>query len=450
MGIIAFGEPTVGTITGGTLSGVGTLNVGVPGPLVSGGIALDGVDITGVGGSGNVQVNVSSGATLDVTNQAIAGYTFNLTSGELYTNGTPINDVTINIDASAGFYSTINCAAFGAAVQVNAAAGSISQWVPSTSRGICNISGYVVFDGGFANMGTMNVSSTGTLVNEYFTNSGTVKVNGGELVYTPSTFINTGSVSVIDGTIVMVGSLTTSSFHLIKHTGSAFVAAGFLDLGGKTVSLTDLGAQNLTLGDPTFIYAAALSDGTLKIGQGEDMSVTGSATISANLINDGTIYSTAAPDSVNAPLTLSGTISGDGTFDVGGAYAVVDISSTVSAGQTIAFAGVGGTLSLTTQAATTDFAATVGGFSVGDTLALELNAPGQTDVTLTSGAILGNSISLTLSNSVTMAIATTSPLAGSLQISNWGGIGYVTYRVHYSVHARLARRRLREVRHRPA
>jgi hypothetical protein len=134
------------------------------------------------------------------------------------------------------------------------------------------------------------------------------------------------------------------------------------------------------------------------------------------LTNDGTLAIAGdAKTSINPPGIDLDAVAGTGVIALsngGAGVLALDISSTVSAGQTIDFAAGHAEISLG-GFSETHFSGMIEGFAAGDEVALKGN--------VTSASFRGDSITVTVSNGSTIALTTTSALTGSLSVHYFTG-----------------------------
>ena len=400
------------SINGGTLSGVGTLIVGNPNAGSDGSSAeinLSHVDITGVGDSGIVNISVSPDATLNVTQQAIDGYTIGLSSAEMIIGDA--NNATINVTSDTTTASSFTGGMFGSGtlgrgMHVNIASGATLD--------------FTYTDGTLTNAGHMSVAPGGTLAiangSQAFDNSGFVTSNGGVVVLAPAYLDNTGSITVANGTLILQGPLTVASLSAIAHPGSEEVVSGTLDLGGGLVTLGSNGV-------PTFdLDNGVINDGTIDIKQAQDVVWSGASSVDATLINNGNITIGAGQ---YYPITaINDAISGKGTISLGAtgdAYGQLAIGSTVAAGQTLAFLGGSDLLRLANPTAYTDFAGTLSGFAVGDSICF------GADGGVYGAEFFGKSIFVQFNDGSSVDLATSTALTGSLAVGTINGFAAITY-----------------------
>ncbi len=182
--------------------------------------------------------------------------------------------------------------------------------------------------------------------------------------------------------------------------------AGTLQLTGGSASPTlTIGAtstytldQNADIGTPN-----AGVVGTLVVAGALSASADGTSTVTANVINSGSIH-VASGD-----LSFIGTLSGAGTIAISnGGTLELNTSNTITTG--VNFGAGGGVLSL---AAPTAFDSTIGGFASGDVIELQGFAFGGAAASFANGATSGKVLTLTESNgqSLTLDFSSTQSLS---------------------------------------
>ncbi len=197
--------------------------------------------------------------------------------------------------------------------------------------------------------------------------------------------------------------------------------AGTLQLTGGSASptLTIGTTSTYTLDQGADIGAPGSSVvGTVVVAGTLSASASGTSTVTANVIDTGSIRV------ANGDLSFIGTLSGAGTLGISnGGTLELNTSNTISTG--VAFGTGGGVLSLGTPAA---FDSTIGGFASGDVIELQGFAFANLKPTFAGGATSGKALTLTESNgqSITLNFSTTQSLSSlSLYEGPHGGLALV-------------------------
>jgi hypothetical protein len=204
------------------------------------------------------------------------------------------------------------------------------------------------------------------------TNSGTLAISDGKLVFSTTAGVNSGFTN---SGLVTIGA--ASSLTVVNDV--TFSNAGKIDLNGGTLANSDTSPETALL--------------NAKAG-----SIIGFGTIAAPIINDGRITASGGT------LTLSKAVSGDGTLVVDAG----DRLNLASVGKNeIALFATGPASVLGLSPAT--FLGKIGGFAAGDTIDLAKTVA-------KAASFSGDSLVITLSTGSTIALATTSALTGSLTV----------------------------------
>ena len=250
------GPPVTLTLDGGAQVGGGTLNVGSVGKLeisskdgatLSGGVVVD-VDSAGVvqvdSGSkltlGGAEINggtINDGGVIDVTgNSKIDGATLNngavTVEAKLTLDGVTVSGTTITDNGSIEFDHTVKLTG-GATIE--------------------GPSGYV--QGAVANLGTLEVAGTATLLDISLANSGDVDVDSGQTLHFEHSSI-TGGTLHISGTLDSTGDSTISAAitndHIIEVENGTLTLSGAISGSGSAIidhdaTLAISGTDNQTI-----------------------------------------------------------------------------------------------------------------------------------------------------------------------------------------------------------
>lgn len=342
----------------------------------------------GLAAGGYLNISTGGQALLSVTN----GGTVRVGNvGTFLSNGTNITGGGIGVGYTAGAAGTIVVDGAGSLLNVNngIGLGRVSQGILDIlNGGVVTLATGMTAGSTLGASGTILVSGPGSkLTNTSTINSVVVGGNG-----TGTLLVENGG-SVKAGTHLFLGNGPTYTGHgLVSLTGSSDLQANqnLYLWNGSTVSLDNSSAIDLGLGNTYVAGAIEVESGHL---------ISGSGLLSANVINNGNVY--AYPQPANGTLEITGAVTGTGilnleptlTFAVGGINTitpagVLQLDSTVSAGQTVSFlsagtAGSPGTLRLLQPGS---FAGTLSAFvAIGDRL--ELAGQTVTDATI-SGTTL--------------------------------------------------------------
>ena len=294
------------SISGGILSGLGTITA------ISGDNTLNGVSI----GSGT-KVTASVGATLDLSGTITD-------NGEIdaAASGTiDLENVTIN-GGTLGGTGTIATQISGSDSTLNGVTIANGTTVKVTDNTALDLNGRITNNGTIA----LNASGDTTLLKI----SGSVLLNGtgGHLTLTD----NTRNSIVSDGSAA-----TLSNFNTITGTGTigdallTLVNSGTIDATGTHALTVDTGINASTsavlVGNLTVTNNVG---GILEASAGSELRIYNSVT------NDGTIKALAAVGSAIATVDITGNVTGRGSIEIFN-KAVVEISGSVSSGQTVTF-----------------------------------------------------------------------------------------------------------------
>lgn len=310
------------TVTAATGGGPGTISV------LSGGLFLDGLQ------------------TLDNATISLAG-------------GPAANGMTIEGTLTLGRHLTmLTTTLFGTAVYLSGGSSLINDGA---------ISGPIsLAQGTFTNNGVVEVTSgsysnikvdTFTNLSRFTLTAGTYVVRAGAtLLFVASGTIRDPAAIVTDAaTIVLDGS--GSTLDALEQTLTTVTANGELDILGMrgfagTPALTDKGV--ITLEGGSF--------------GGQSLSISATGSFSGNgVIADATLVNSGIVTATGDGLSVTGKVSGSGTFTAG-TGATLEFQSSVAATDTINLAGASATLALD---APSTVHAKIAGFSTGDTIALD-------------------------------------------------------------------------------
>ncbi|WP_174502692.1 Hint domain-containing protein [Acidiphilium sp. C61] len=236
------------------------------------------------------------------------------------------------------------------------------------------------------------------------TNLGTIDGATGILVPSGQNYVDIiqgGMVSASSGAAISFASgvAATPTDTLTILPGATFDG---LVYGGSVADLVFGGNVAGTFSDP---LAEFLQFSTVSIAAGANWQFSGSSTISAPFVNDGTIVISSGTN-----LDFNTIASGTGIIDLAGGN--VTFSNNVTSGMLIDFTGSGSNIVLN-QAH--PFSGTIGGFSAGDTI--DITGYGQTQQV--SGSVTGNV--LTLNDGQTPYQITFSTAPGSLAVQAVSG-----------------------------
>jgi hypothetical protein len=329
----------------------------------------DGGSFTGLSGSGVGSINLTGqdAKLIEAGNEAISNTVVLLGSATI-NNGHAVSAA--ELDSAAGGTLTI------------ASNSSVRSAGPTGVIGDAALGGWsdtIVNDGM-----VVSAQTGGTIVlgSTYFQNAGGLITGGSStLLIDDASFVNSGGMSIAAGGNVQLSLNEHSEMPnapLVTFTNSGTIH----NYGGVLSEITENGLL-------TAVPIVNASSGTI-IGVG---------TVSAPISNSGTIISAYA-----ATLDISGAITGTGTLEVNSG-SVLELGSSVSAGQTVIFQGPGATLRLNSPLS---FSATVQGFQSGDSI--DINNTPVKSVSITNGTlVLGTS-------GGTLKLAGQSALAGEMSV----------------------------------
>ncbi len=339
--------------TGTLLAASGVLNLsggGTLGGIVTGAAALD---ISG----GNLVFGAVSAAAPSLT----------LTTGELILDG---GQITLDQNLTyAGDWSqesgTLALATFEA----------VSNGITSLANTTLTLNGM----NGITSLGSGAIEGPGAVVI-----NGAAVLNQGPYPYSQLGLLQ-GAQLTLNGATEQAGTL--------QLTGGS--ASPTLTIGATSIYTLD---QNAAIGAPnSSVVGTVVVAGTLSA------SADGTSTVTANVIDTGSIRVS------NGDLSFIGTLTGTGTVGIStGGTLELNTSNTVTTA--VNFSAGGGVLSL---AHPTDFDSTIGGFAAGDVIEMQGFAFGSVTATFANGAASGKSLTLTESNgqSLTLAFSTTQSLS---------------------------------------
>ena len=367
------GQPATVTVGPITFTGVGT-------------IVKSGTGLTSFGNNGNVNVNLSQGALIDVQAGVLQG---SASHQGIWTN----NQAGLNIASGATFNGSEN------AIFVDA------------------LTGAGTLTGGFAGTSTTTIGvagGSGTFSGTIVDNSATAKLaltkqgTGTQTLTGLNSY--TGATTISTGTLALSGSGTIATSSGIADSG-IFDISGLTN-GGTTVNAltgsgaVKLGGNKLTLATPGTV-AASFSDGGIAGGTGGKVTLsgsgtyfftgTGSAYTGATTINSGAtlqgatntisggnivdngalIYNQASAGASSQP------ISGSGTLDVNGAGAVT-LNGNITTSNTLSVSGAASSLTI-------GGTRSGGGGDSGYGSGVLLNGAGASVAVASTGAIQGGS-----------------------------------------------------------
>ena len=271
-----------GTITGGTIvSGDGT-------PLTTSSGTLSGVTIgSNLKVAGNSYLYVNNNLTLG------SGVVLNAGSNYLYFGGTNTTD---HITAVSGT-ATVNMTGGSLYGGYNSQPLQIDAGVTVQGYGnIYNYNGVSV-----TNAGTVIANTAGQTLTIYpstFTNSGTLSVTSGTLTVDPysttaPSWSNTGTMQVSGGTLNLGGSFTTAGIGTFTRTGGAVNITGKLDNTANTGTL-DIGSAGLFGAGGLSSLSGTITGGTIVSGDGTPLTTSSGTlsgvTIGSNLTVAGNNY----------------------------------------------------------------------------------------------------------------------------------------------------------------
>ncbi|WP_218625772.1 FecR domain-containing protein [Bradyrhizobium sp. dw_411] len=320
-------------ITGGILTDNGTVNVDATDTLKLSGVALSGGKITNAGtieitGSGSINNDIFSNTQLTIdANQILT------LNGTAITGGILTDTGTINIDATNTL--KLSGVALSGGKVTNAGtieitgSGSINNDVFSNTQltvdanQILTLDGTSITGGIISNNGTVNVDATDTLKlsgvalsGGKITNSGTIEITGSgsinnDIFSNVQLTVDANQILTLDGTAITGGILTDTGTINVDATDSLKLSGVALS-GGKitnagTIEITGSGSIN----DDIF------SNTQLTIDANQILTLDGTAITGGIIGNNGTIHIDASSTLKLSGVALSGgTITNAGTIDV--------------------------------------------------------------------------------------------------------------------------------------
>jgi len=426
-------------VTGGTLTVAGDANLG------SGTLTLDGgtLVVSAAGTIDNTLVIGSNGGAIE-HNNALAlsgalggsGLLIKQGGGELtLSNGANATGFSGQTMVRGGTLAVAGDAQLGAGtVMLNggslsvSGSGSIDNAIELLQSASVTIAGDTAFSGALGGSGNLTKLGIGTLTlsngGNATTFTGATQVRGGTLAVATDANLGAGTITLNGGTLSVTGATTIDNALVLGSSGGTLRDADAVTLSGALSGsgrLTKLGAGTLTLsnsGNATaFNGQTVVREGTLSVA-GDAQLGSGALTL-----NGGTLTLTAATTVDNAVAlvadggtviaqagaTLSGVISGDGSFTTGGSATLTASGQNTYTGSTIVGAGtlqITGALAGTTSLTVASGATLAGTGSIGTT-ASNGAVTVQSGGTLAPGVGTGATGTLTLRNGLVMASGAT-------------------------------------------
>jgi autotransporter-associated beta strand protein len=419
----------------GSLSGAGTVTIPTSQTLNVGNFVASTFsgNLTGAGG---LTINQSNGNTNALTltgdNSALTGQVRLVNYGRLTVNGE--NAIADSAAITANFSSVLTLLS-------NQTIGSLASNATAVSL---DIGGFTLTTGGNNGSTTVSgtISGTGNLVKQ---GSGTMTL-GGTNTYNGTTTVSAGVLSVTSDSNLGSNSVTLASSSTLDITGATTIDNAIALSGDATVStsanatlsgvvsgantLTKAGASTLTLSN-TNTYAATtvsagtlsvasdanLGSGTVTLGSGGTLEVTG-----ATNIDNGIVLSGNATISNSANATLSGVISGANTLTKAGASTLTLSNTNTYAGTTVS----AGTLSVAsdsnlgsgsvTLASGTTLAIT-GATNIDNGIVLSGNATVSTSANATLSGVISGGFNLAKTGASTLTLSNTNTYGGTTTVS---------------------------------
>ena len=394
---IAAAQTTAGTVGTLNISGSATLSVGATGQLQLGtaseelgttGIAAGVVGGTGIitqdGAGSNVNLLNGSATFIGTYNGGIG--TYNLISGTITMSG----GSTMAFGEDAGTTGTL--AQSGGTFNAGALTGI---FIGIDGAGTYDLSGgTATLLNGFTVGGLTGTAGGSGVVNQ----TGGVLITG-DGVATSGVVVGgaagtaTGIYDLSGGTSTMNGGLTVSANGTVTQSGGTMT----ITLGQTLKLLQAGGAYNLTSGilqagnNGTNGLVGTTGEGTLNFRGGTLQVLTGStAVLTDNL--DGTVINTSTLDTTQGGITLGGTLSGTGGFDIIG-------------GNTVTFASPNGDITYTGATTVANGTLVTNASNIAESSAINLPGPGAASTLDLTVNAAGNQLAGTVTGAGVMNVA---------------------------------------------